>query len=63
MTQATPSLAAGFRHRAQFTVEPRHTVAAVEAAWPGLQDMPTVRATAMMVAFIEQTCITGPRPD
>lgn len=62
MTQSTQTLAAGLRHSAQFTVEPRHTVPAVDPSWPGFQDMPPVLATAMMVAFIEQTCITGLRP-
>lgn len=60
--QLAPTLATGLRHSAQFTVEPRHTVPAVDPSWPGFQDMPPVLATAMMVAFIEQTCITALRP-
>lgn len=61
-TQQTPPLAAGLRHSEQFTVESRHTVPEVDTSWPGFQDMPPVLATAMMVAFIEQTCIMGLRP-
>lgn len=61
-TQQTPTLAVGLRHREQLTVESRHTVPEVDSAWPGFQDMPPVLATAMMVAFIEQTCIMGLRP-
>lgn len=57
-----PSFAIGLRHSEQFTVEPRHTVTQVDISWPGFQDMPTVLATAMMVAFMEQTCIQGLTP-
>jgi fluoroacetyl-CoA thioesterase len=60
--QQTLTLAVGLRHSAQLTVESRHTVPEVETSWPGFQDMPPVLATAMMVAFIEQTCIMGLRP-
>lgn len=55
-------LAAGLRHSWQLTVDPRHTVSRVDATWPGFRDMPPVLATAMMVAFIEETCIMGLRP-
>lgn len=57
-----PSLAIGLEHSEQMTVLARHTVPQVDPAWPGFQDMPPVLATAMMVAFIEQTCIMGLRP-
>ncbi|MBF0097658.1 MAG: thioesterase family protein [Magnetococcales bacterium] len=60
--QQLPVLAVGLRHSAQLTVEARHTVPEVDQSWPGFQDMPPVLATAMMVAFIEQTCIMGLRP-
>lgn len=56
------TLAVGLRHREQLMVEPRHTVPEVDATWPGFQDMPPVLATAMMIAFIEHTCIRGLRP-
>ena len=62
MEQAAPMLDVGLRHSERFMVEPRHTVPQVEPSWPGFQDMPPVLATAMMVAFIEQTCIMGLRP-
>lgn len=58
----TSVLAIGLRHSEQFIVEARHTVPEIDAAWSGFQDMPPVLATAMMVAFIEQTCIQGLRP-
>ena len=60
--QHPPILAVGLRHTEQLTVEPRHTVPEVDSSWPGFQDMPPVLATAMMIAFIEQTCIMGLRP-
>ena len=39
---------------------PSHTVPQV-AEWPGFSDMPLVFATAMMVGFMEQTCIQALR--
>lgn len=62
MNPTLPPLSVGLRHAAQLRVEPRHTVPQVDPDWPGFQDMPPVLATAMMVAFIEQTCIQGLRP-
>jgi fluoroacetyl-CoA thioesterase len=38
-----------------------HTVPRV-ADWTGFSDMPPVLATAMMVGFMEQTCIQALRP-
>ena len=46
----------------QFTVDPRHTVPQVETQSPGFQDMPPLLATAMMIGFMEQTCIQALRP-
>lgn len=43
-------------------VTARHTVPHVDPDWPGFADMPPVFATAMMIGFIEQTCITALRP-
>lgn len=34
----------------------------VDTTWPGFKDMPLVLATAMMIAFVEETCIMGLRP-
>lgn len=62
MTRHMPALVAGLRHRAHLTVAPLHTVPEIDDAWPGFRDMPPVLATAMMIAFIEQTCIEGLRP-
>lgn len=50
-------LRAGLKHSARMTVQDRHTVPRVEPAWAGFADMPAVFATAMMVGFIEATCI------
>lgn len=58
-TTSRPALAAGLRHTARMTVEPRHTVPQV-ADWPGFADMPAVPATAMMVeARVELVEIQG----
>ncbi|MDR2296770.1 MAG: thioesterase family protein [Comamonas sp.] len=57
--QPAPSFAPGLRHSAHFIVDMRHTVPQVDTSWPGFQEMPPVLATAMMVAFMEQTCIQG----
>jgi len=63
MNTPSPSpLLPGLQHSERMTVQARHTVPRVDATWPGFQDMPPVLATAMMVAFIEQTCIMGLRP-
>jgi len=47
----------GLTHRNSLQVADRHTVPRVAADWPGFAAMPPVFATAMMVAFIEETCI------
>lgn len=52
----------GLRHSQRMTVRPVHTVPELDDAWPGLVDMPPVFATAMMIGFIEQTCIEALRP-
>jgi len=58
----TSVLAVGLLHSEQMTVEPHHTVPQVDPEWPGFRDMPPVLATAMMIAFVEQTCIMALRP-
>lgn len=60
-TTSRPALLAGLRHTERMTVGPGHTVPQV-ADWPGFADMPAVFATAMMVGFMEQTCIEALRP-
>ncbi|WP_085726595.1 thioesterase family protein [Pseudomonas sp. R37(2017)] len=55
-------LSVGLRHSDRLTVAQRHTVPEVETSWPGFSDMPPVLATAMMIGFVEQTCIEGLRP-
>lgn len=59
---ASPTLQVGLRHSQRMTVTPYHTVPEVEHSWPGFKDMPPVFATAMMIGFIEQTCIEALRP-
>jgi len=56
------SLKIGLRHREELVVAPRHTVPEIDDAWPGFRDMPPVFATAMMIGFVEQTCIEALRP-
>lgn len=56
------ALAAGLTHQQTLTVAERHTVPLVAPDWPGFADMPPVFATAMMIGFIEQTCIEALRP-
>lgn len=64
MTTVVPSIPAllpGLRHSESMIVTSAHTVPEV-AAWPGFKDMPAVFATAMMIGFMEQTCIQALRP-
>ncbi len=56
-----PVLQPGLSHVERMTVAARHTVPQL-AEWPSLADMPAVFATAMMVGFMEQTCIEALRP-
>lgn len=56
-----PALLSGLHHSERMVVAPSHTVPQV-ADWPGFSDMPPVFATAMMVGFMEQTCIQALRP-
>ncbi|HEY6924300.1 MAG TPA: thioesterase family protein [Steroidobacteraceae bacterium] len=59
-TQAT--LTVGLQYSERLTVASNHTVPQVDPQWPGFKDMPPVLATAMMIAFVEQTCIMALRP-
>lgn len=52
----------GLTHRETMTVAARHTVPEVAPDWPGFGDMPPVLATAMMVGFMENTCVQALRP-
>ncbi|WP_024537952.1 thioesterase family protein [Comamonas badia] len=60
MNQPKP-LQPGLRHTERMVVTPAHTVPQV-GGWPGFADMPPVFATAMMIGFMEQTCIQALRP-
>jgi fluoroacetyl-CoA thioesterase len=62
MSQNQSTLVTGLKHSEQITVETKHTVPQVDPTWDGFKDMPPVFATAMMIAFIEQTCIMGLKP-
>src|SRR5690606_10949532 len=55
-------LSVGLTHSETLVVAERHTVPQAEPNWSGFADMPPVLATAMMIGFIEQTCIEGLRP-
>lgn len=57
--EAKPQI--GMKYSATFVVEERHTVPQVSSDWPGFADMPPILATAIMIGFIEQTCIEGLR--
>ncbi len=56
------TLRIGMRHCERMVVEDRHTVPKIAGDWPGFADMPPVLATAIMIGFIEQTCIQALRP-
>lgn len=60
--QTLPVLSVGLRHSETLQVAERHTVPQVAPDWSGFVDMPPVLATAMMIGFMEQTCIAGLRP-
>lgn len=55
-------LAVGLRHCERLTVAAHHTVPQVDPNWAGFREMPAVLATAMMIGFVEQTCILALRP-
>ncbi|NNB89334.1 thioesterase family protein [Corallococcus exiguus] len=61
MHESHATLEVGLRHREQLHVEDRHTVPRFNPDWPGFSDMPPVLATAMLVGFIEHTCVLGLR--
>ena len=56
------ALPLGLRHTERMVVAAHHTVPRVDSEWPGFKDMPPVLATAMLIGFIEQTCIQALRP-
>jgi len=60
MSSGAPPL--GLKHRQSLTVTPDLTVPQVSPHLAGFQDMPPVFATAMMVAFIEDTCVAALKP-
>jgi len=62
MINERTSLPIGLRHSEQMVVALHHTVPQIEKDWLGFKDMPPVFATAMMVGFVEQTCIQALRP-
>ncbi|ODU82870.1 MAG: thioesterase [Novosphingobium sp. SCN 63-17] len=58
----TQGMTPGLIHQESMVVADRHTVPHVTPDWAGFADMPPVLATAMMVGFIENTCILALRP-
>jgi len=57
-----PRLQPGLRFEARQVVTDAQTVPQVAPDWAGFKDMPPVFATAMMVGFIEQTCVLAVHP-
>ncbi|MBS0985918.1 thioesterase family protein [Acetobacter thailandicus] len=57
-----PELKSGLQYNDRMTVMSHHTVPKVDDTWSGFKDMPPVFATAMMIGFIEQTCVEALRP-
>jgi fluoroacetyl-CoA thioesterase len=60
MSSGTPPL--GLKHKQSITVTPDLTVPQVSRHFPGFHDMPPVFATALMVGFIEDTCVAALKP-
>jgi fluoroacetyl-CoA thioesterase len=60
MSSEAPPL--GLKHRQSITVTPDLAVPSVSPHFAGFQGMPPVFATAMMVAFIEDTCVAALTP-
>ncbi|HBS54606.1 MAG TPA: thioesterase [Stenotrophomonas sp.] len=58
----TVSLQPGLHFEASQVVAAHQLVPNVAPDWPGFVGMPPVFATAMMIGFIEQTCIQGLAP-
>ena len=52
----------GLKHAQSIAVTPDLTVPAVSPHFAGFHDMPPVFATAMMVGFIEDTCVAALKP-
>lgn len=55
-------LVPGLRHVQSIRIDDRLTVPAVAPGFIGLADMPPVFATALLVGFVEWTCIEALRP-
>jgi fluoroacetyl-CoA thioesterase len=60
MSSGAPPL--GLKHQQSITVTPDLTVPSVSPHFPGFHDMPAVFATAMMVGFVEDTCVAALKP-
>jgi fluoroacetyl-CoA thioesterase len=52
----------GLKHKQSLEITPDLTVPSVSPHFPGFHDMPAVFATAMMVGFIEDTCVAALKP-
>lgn len=62
MSSERPDIPVGLTHTATLQVTADHTVPAFAPSWDGFVDMPPVFATAVMIGFVEQTCIEALRP-
>src|SRR5437868_13695667 len=61
-TMSGNQLAVGLRHSQTIMVDDQLVVPAVSPAFTGFADMPPVFATALLVGFVEWTCIEALRP-
>jgi len=60
MSSGAPPI--GLKHSQSITVTPDLTVPSVSPHFAGFHDMPAVFATAMMVGFVEDTCVAALKP-
>jgi fluoroacetyl-CoA thioesterase len=60
MSSGAPPL--GLKHSQSITVTPDLTVPSVSSRFAGFQDMPPVFATALMIGFVEDTCVAALKP-
>lgn len=58
----TEDLKPGLRHSATVEIDYSLTVPALPHSLPGFADLPTVFATAYLVALVESTCIAALKP-
>ena len=60
MSSGAPPL--GLKHQQSITITPDLTVPSVSPHFAGFHDMPPVFATALMIGFVEDTCVAALKP-